>query len=139
MVLQHHERLDGSGYPQGLRNGDIRLEARILAVADVLEAMSSHRPYRAALGVDAALDELQRNRGVLIDPDAVDACVRLVRDRGFTPGWRPLGNAVVPVSRVGHLACCGYTHVRISDEIGHRHGGKSPPCRSKLGQRLGGK
>jgi len=84
MVLQHHERLDGSGYPQGLKGNQTRLEARILAIADVFEAMSSHRPYRAALGVEAALEELQRNRGKLFDPDAVDACVRLVRDRGFT-------------------------------------------------------
>ncbi len=84
MVLQHHERLDGTGYPQGLMNGDITLEARILAVADVFEAMSSHRPYRPGLGVDAALGELQENSGKLYDPDAVDACVRLVRDKGFT-------------------------------------------------------
>ena len=84
MVLQHHERLDGSGYPQGLKHGDITVEARILAVADVFEAMSSHRPYRPALGADAALEELQNNRGKLFDPDAVDACVRLVRDKGFT-------------------------------------------------------
>jgi len=85
IALQHHERLDGSGYPQGLKGNEMRLEARILAVADVFEAMSSHRPYRAALGAEAALEELQRNRGKLFDPDAVDACVRLVRDRGFTP------------------------------------------------------
>jgi PAS domain S-box-containing protein len=85
IALQHHERLDGSGYPQGLKGNEMRLEARILAVADVFEAMSSHRPYRAAPGAEAALEELQRNRGKLFDPDAVDACVRLVRDRGFTP------------------------------------------------------
>ncbi len=75
IVLQHHEWLDGSGYPQGLCGDDILLEARILAVADVVEAMCSHRPYRPAMGLQAALDELRKNRGVLYDPDVVDACV----------------------------------------------------------------
>jgi HD-GYP domain-containing protein (c-di-GMP phosphodiesterase class II) len=82
-VQQHHERLDGSGYPLGLKGGEILLEARIIAVADVVEAMFSHRPYRPALGVDAALAEITANRGVLYDPAAVDACVRLFRDRGY--------------------------------------------------------
>jgi HD-GYP domain-containing protein (c-di-GMP phosphodiesterase class II) len=80
---QHHEHMDGSGYPQGLRGEQLLLEARILAVADVFEAMSSHRPYRPALGVEAALAELQSHRGTLFDADAVDACVRLVREKGF--------------------------------------------------------
>ncbi|MDD5647088.1 MAG: PAS domain-containing protein [Candidatus Bipolaricaulis sp.] len=75
IVLQHHELLDGSGYPQGLRGEAILLEARILAVADVVEAMCSHRPYRPALGLLAALDELRTNRGVLYDSDVVDACI----------------------------------------------------------------
>jgi PAS domain S-box-containing protein len=80
---QHHEHMDGSGYPQGLRGEQLLLEARILAVADVFEAMSSHRPYRPALGVEAALAELQSNRGTLFDADAVDACIRLVREKGY--------------------------------------------------------
>jgi putative nucleotidyltransferase with HDIG domain len=84
IILQHHERLDGSGYPQGLRGDAVRIEARILGVADVVEAMSSHRPYRPALGTDAALDEVLRNRDRLYDAAVVDACVRLFRDRGFT-------------------------------------------------------
>jgi PAS domain S-box-containing protein/putative nucleotidyltransferase with HDIG domain len=82
MIRQHHERLDGSGYPQGLKDGDILLEARILAVADVVEAMASHRPYRAALGIEAALEEVARGRNTLFDARAVDACLALFRD-GF--------------------------------------------------------
>jgi PAS domain S-box-containing protein len=83
IVLAHHERLDGSGYPNGLTDGDMPLEARILAVSDVVEAMASHRPYRAALGLDPALDEIVRGRGRLYDPDVVDACCKLFRDGGF--------------------------------------------------------
>jgi HD-GYP domain-containing protein (c-di-GMP phosphodiesterase class II) len=75
VVLQHHERVDGSGYPAGLAGGETRLEARILAVADVVEAMSSHRPYRAALGLDQALEEIDVNRGTLYDADVSDACL----------------------------------------------------------------
>jgi PAS domain S-box-containing protein/putative nucleotidyltransferase with HDIG domain len=82
-VLQHHERLDGSGYPSGLTDGDIILEARILAVADVAEAMASHRPYRPALGIDKALKEITRNKGILYDPEVVDTCVRLFKEKGF--------------------------------------------------------
>ncbi len=78
-VLQHHERLDGSGYPQGLRGDAISVMARILAVADVVEAMASHRPYRAALGMTRALAEIERGRGSTYDPAAVDACLRLFR------------------------------------------------------------
>ncbi len=84
VVLQHHERLDGSGYPQGLKDDEIILEARILAVADVVEAMSSHRPYRPGLGIEAALDEISTNRGILYDADAVDACVRLFEEKRFS-------------------------------------------------------
>lgn len=76
-VLQHHERLDGSGYPTGDSGEDIVLEARILAVADVVEAMSSHRPYRPALGIDAAMEEIIRYSGILYDADVVKACLRL--------------------------------------------------------------
>ena len=82
-VLQHHERLDGSGYPQGLTGPDIALEARILAVADVVEAMASHRPYRPALGIEQALAEISRNRGVLYDPEVVDVCVKLFTGKSF--------------------------------------------------------
>ena len=82
-ALQHHERLDGSGYPQGLKGEDIMLEARIMAVADVVEAMSSHRPYRPGLGTDVALAEIERGRGSAYDPAAVDACLKLFRDKGF--------------------------------------------------------
>jgi HD-GYP domain-containing protein (c-di-GMP phosphodiesterase class II) len=81
MVQEHHERMDGSGYPQGLKGIDILLESRILAVADVVEAMATHRPYRAALGVDLALREITENRGVLFDTEAVDACLRLFREK----------------------------------------------------------
>lgn len=82
MVLEHHERLDGSGYPGGLGASEIVREARIIAVADVVEAMSSHRPYRAALGVERALGEIKRNRGVLYEPEFVDICTELFRE-GF--------------------------------------------------------
>ena len=84
IVLQHHERLDGSGYPQGLKGEEILLEARILAVADVVEAMSSHRPYRAALGLEKALEEIERGKGTHYDPQVVDACVRLFKEKAFT-------------------------------------------------------
>lgn len=80
---QHHERMEGSGYPQGLKGEAICPEARIVAVADVVEAMSSHRPHRPALGIDAALEEISANRGTLFDAQAVDACLRLFRDKGF--------------------------------------------------------
>lgn len=84
MVLQHHERLDGSGYPQGLAGEAIREEARILAVADVVEAMTSHRPYRPALPLEAALEEVTAGRGSRYDPRAVDACIALFREEGYS-------------------------------------------------------
>jgi putative nucleotidyltransferase with HDIG domain len=83
IVLQHHERLDGSGYPSGLKHEDIILEARILAVADVVEAMSSHRPYRPALGLEKALAEISQNKGTLYDSTTVEACIRLFNEKGF--------------------------------------------------------
>ncbi len=83
MVLQHHERMDGSGYPRGLKGDAMLLEARILAVADVVEAMASHRPYRAALGIDAALAEIERGRGEKYDSVVVDACLTLFREKGY--------------------------------------------------------
>ncbi len=86
MILQHHERLDGSGYPKGLKGEDILLEARILAVADVVEAMSSHRPYRPARGLDAALAEIEKRRGTWYDASVVDACARLIKEGRFRFG-----------------------------------------------------
>ena len=83
IVLQHHERMDGSGYPQGLSGENTLLEARVLAVADVVEAMASHRPYRPALGQDKALDEIRQNRGTLYDTVVVDACLELFMKKGF--------------------------------------------------------
>jgi len=83
IVRQHHERLDGSGYPLGLSGDAIRMEARILAVADTVEAMASHRPYRPALGIEAALDEIIKKRGTQYDTEIVTACVRLFREKGF--------------------------------------------------------
>lgn len=82
-IIQHHECLDGSGYPQGLEGDEIILEARILSVADTVEAMSSHRPYRPGLGLDQALAEIEKRRGTTYDTRAVDACLRLVRERGY--------------------------------------------------------
>ena len=84
VVLQHHERMNGSGYPHGLKGDGISLEARILAVADVVEAIASNRPYRPALGIDFALEEISRNKGILYDADAVDACLKLFREKGYT-------------------------------------------------------
>jgi putative two-component system response regulator len=81
IVLQHHERMDGSGYPQGLKGQDILLEARIIAAADVVEAMSSHRPYRAALAVETALAEIWQKRGVLYDPEVADACLHYFQEQ----------------------------------------------------------
>ena len=83
IVLQHHERLNGSGYPQGLSGEDILKEARIVGVADVLETMSSHRPYRPSIGLGKALEEISSKKGILYDPDAVDACLSLVREKHF--------------------------------------------------------
>jgi PAS domain S-box-containing protein/putative nucleotidyltransferase with HDIG domain len=82
-IVQHHERLDGSGYPKGLSGSDIIIQARILAVADVVEAMASHRPYRAGLGIEKALAEISEKKGILYDPAAVDVCVKLFTEDGF--------------------------------------------------------
>ncbi len=83
IVLQHHERMDSSGYPDGISGENILLEARILAVADVVEAMASHRPYRASLGIDIALREILKNRSSFYDPKVVDACLRLFNEKGY--------------------------------------------------------
>jgi HD-GYP domain-containing protein (c-di-GMP phosphodiesterase class II) len=82
-VLQHHERLDGSGYPLGIAGNEILLEAKILGVADVIEAMSSHRPYRPALGIPKALEEISQKSGVLYDKDVVESCLRVLQQDGF--------------------------------------------------------
>ncbi|MBW2630646.1 MAG: HD domain-containing protein [Deltaproteobacteria bacterium] len=82
IIYQHHERFDGSGYPRGLKGDEIMFQAKVIAVADVVEAMSSHRPYRAALGIKEALAELTEKRGISYDPDAVDACLELF-EKGF--------------------------------------------------------
>lgn len=83
IVLQHHEKLDGSGYPTGLSDKDIMIEAKVLCVADVVEAMASHRPYRPSLGIDQALEEIVKNRGRFYDADAVDSCLRLFHTKGY--------------------------------------------------------
>jgi HD-GYP domain-containing protein (c-di-GMP phosphodiesterase class II) len=83
IVLQHHERIDGSGYPQGLTGEETLIEARILCVADVVEAIASHRPYRPALGIDKALAEISANSGRLYDPHVVAACLRLLREESY--------------------------------------------------------
>jgi len=83
IVRQHHERMDGSGYPRNLKGDEICMEARILAVADVVEAMASHRPYRPGLGIDAALNEIEKNKGICYDNTVADACLRLFREKGF--------------------------------------------------------
>ena len=84
IVLQHHERIDGSGYPQGLKGDDILFASRIIGVADVVEAMTYHRPYREALGKDAALDEIRQNKGILYDPLVVETCVKVFMEKGLT-------------------------------------------------------
>jgi putative nucleotidyltransferase with HDIG domain len=102
IVRQHHERGDGSGYPCGLTAGQTLLEARILAVADVLEAMSSHRPYRAALGIDAAMDEVSKKSAGLYDTEVVEACIRLLLIKKFrfdinVSQNRPSANPAIPL------------------------------------------
>jgi putative two-component system response regulator len=86
-ILQHHEKLDGSGYPQGLKGDDIHQESKILCVADVAEAMTSHRPYRPALGIETTEGELIKNKGVLFDPIAVDICMSLISDKQYNYDW----------------------------------------------------
>jgi HD-GYP domain-containing protein (c-di-GMP phosphodiesterase class II) len=83
IIHQHHERMDGSGYPGSLKGDAIILEACIIAVADVVEAMASHRPYRASLGIEAALAEIEKNKGILYDVAVADACLRLFREKGY--------------------------------------------------------
>ena len=84
VVHQHHERFDGSGYPQGLKGDDILLEARILSIADVVEAMASHRPYRPSLGIEEALGEIEKNSGILYDAQVANVCLSLFREKGYS-------------------------------------------------------
>jgi len=83
IVYQHHERMNGSGYPRNLKGDEILIEARIMAVADVVEAMASHRPYRPTLGIDAALAEIEKNKGTLYDNAVANACLKLFREKGY--------------------------------------------------------
>jgi HD-GYP domain-containing protein (c-di-GMP phosphodiesterase class II) len=83
IVYQHHERMDGSGYPRNLKGDEILMEARIMAVADVMEAMASHRPYRPALGIEVALEEIEKNKGIIYDDAVSDACLRLFREQSY--------------------------------------------------------
>ncbi len=83
MIIEHHERMDGSGYPRNLKREDILLESRIIGVADVVESMASYRPYRPALGIDKAIEEISKQRGILYDAEVVDACLRLLKEKHF--------------------------------------------------------
>jgi PAS domain S-box-containing protein len=83
IVYQHHERMNGSGYPRNLKGDEILMESRILAIADVVEAMASHRPYRPTLGIEAALEEIEKNKGILYDDIVADTCLKLFREKGY--------------------------------------------------------
>jgi HD-GYP domain-containing protein (c-di-GMP phosphodiesterase class II) len=83
IVYQHHERMNGTGYPRNLKGDEIIIEARILAVADVVEAMGSHRPYRASLGIEVALEEIEKNKGILYNDVVADTCLKLFREKGY--------------------------------------------------------
>ena len=111
VALQHHERMDGSGYPQGLKGEAILLEARIMAVADVVEAMSSHRPYRPGLGIEAALAQIERGRGSAYDADIVDVCLRLFREKQYRLPAGILGRLWQPAGR-GMKRCRIVLHAR---------------------------
>ena len=83
IVFQHHEKIDGSGYPRGLKGDEICIEAKILGIANVVEAMSSYRSYRPALIIDEALNEIDKNKNIIFDPEVVDACIKLFKEKGF--------------------------------------------------------
>ena len=83
IVRQHHERINGTGYPRNLKGDGILMEARILAVSDVVEAISSHRPYRPSMGITAALEEIEKNKGILYDEAVADACLKLFREKNY--------------------------------------------------------
>lgn len=115
IILQHHERLDGSGYPQGLKEPDILLEAKILGVADVMEAMCSHRPYRPALDSSVALAELSLNKGILYDPAVVEACVNLYDQTLPIPEASTPGLSCRPTSITQSLGSVGdFTQAHIN-------------------------
>ncbi|MCJ7818368.1 MAG: HD-GYP domain-containing protein [Syntrophales bacterium] len=119
IILQHHERLNGSGYPQGLKGEEILLEARILGVADVMEAMCSHRPYRASLGLAETLDELTRNKGILYDGAVVETCLKLYgqdlpASRELSAGPAPRQVAMpLPLNLPGDGAWAHLTFARV--------------------------
>jgi len=94
IVLEHHERMNGSGYPRNLTGNEILIEARIMAVADVVEAMASHRPYRASLGIEAALEEIEKNKGIIYDNVVADACLTLFREKGYQLAYAGETNTV---------------------------------------------
>lgn len=107
IVLQHHEKVNGSGYPQGLTGENIRLEAKILCVADVVETMETHRPYRPSLGRTAALEEIRKNRGILYDPEVVDSCLKLFEKKDFqysTESSSTINEAYSHTSSIDHRA-----------------------------------
>ncbi|GAJ13775.1 unnamed protein product, partial [marine sediment metagenome] len=83
IVFQHHEKIDGSGYPRGLKGAEILIEAKILGVANVIEAMSSSRSYRPAISIEESLAEISKNKNILFDPEVVDACIKLFKEKGF--------------------------------------------------------
>jgi putative nucleotidyltransferase with HDIG domain len=84
IVLQHHERINGTGYPTGIKNDDILLEAKVLAVADVVETIASHRPYRPAFGIEQALDEITQQKGILYDSDIAESCLKLFNIKKYS-------------------------------------------------------
>ena len=84
VILEHHERMDGSGYPNGLKGEEISMEARIIAVSDVVEATASRRPYRASKGIEVALDAVRDGSGIIYDSNVVEACIRLFHEKGFS-------------------------------------------------------
>jgi HD-GYP domain-containing protein (c-di-GMP phosphodiesterase class II) len=90
IVLQHHERIDGSGYPQGRKGDKILLEAKILAVADIIEAMATHRPYRPALSIEVALNEVTKNKGKLYDDKVIEACLKVFEEKKFSFNRNPI-------------------------------------------------
>ena len=101
IVLQHHERLNGSGYPNHLKGDKILLEAKIIGIADVVEAMSSYRPYRPALGIDAALEEITKYKGVLYDRKVVDVCLKLFKEKGFKFEWIKDSKNYLDILKIG--------------------------------------
>ena len=94
-ILQHHERLDGSGYPNSTKGEEIILEARIIAVADVMDAISSHRPYRPALGIQSALDEIAQGSGSVYDPDVVKACLKVFNEKSYAHEYASSGISTI--------------------------------------------